>query len=150
MRRRTAVLLSAAVVAAGIAAAIAPAKHAMSPMKFTATLTVAQEVPKPHGAPPNAGGTFTATLKGKTMQWKLTFQGLSGAATQAHIHLGSKGRSGPVLIALCGAGCRSPVSGATIVSPAVVKTLETGATYVNVHTAKNPGGEIRGQLKGSM
>ena len=148
MRRRIAVLLSAAVVAAGIAAAIGLAKPAVSTTKFTATLTADQEVPKPHGVSSKAGGTFTATLNGKTMQWKLTFQGLSGAATQAHIHLGAKGHSGPVLIALCGAGCRSPVSGATIVSPAVVKTLQTGGTYVNVHTSRNPGGEIRGQLKG--
>jgi hypothetical protein len=146
MRRRIGVLLSVAVVAAGITGAVALAKPVAGAIKFEATLTAAQEVPKPHGVSSNAGGTFTATLNGKTMQWKLTFKGLTGAATQAHIHLGSKGRPGPVLIALCGAGCRSPVSGATIVSPAVVKTLETGATYVNVHTAKNPAGEIRGQL----
>jgi hypothetical protein len=144
MRRRIALLLSAAAVAAGITAAIAPAKPVAT--RFKATLTAAQEVPKPHRAPANAGGTFTATLNGKTLQWKLTFKGLSGAATQAHIHLGARGQPGPVLIALCGAGCRSPVSGATIVRPAVVKTLVTGGTYVNVHTARNPGGEIRGQL----
>ena len=31
-----------------------------------------------------------------------------------------------------------------------VPKLKAGDTYVNVHTAKNPGGEIRGQLKSSM
>ena len=58
--------------------------------------------------------------------------------------------AGPVIVALCGAGCKSPISGATLVSAAVIKQLESGDTYVNVHTAKNPGGEIRGQVKGSM
>jgi len=147
MRRRIAVLLSAAVVAAGVVAAIAPARPVAGATEFTATLSAAQEVPKPHGVSSNATGTFTATLKGTTMQWKLTFKGLSGAATQAHVHLGARGKAGPVLIALCGAGCRSPVSGATIVSAPVVKALATGGTYVNVHTARNPGGEIRGQLR---
>jgi len=150
MRRRIAVLLGVAVAAAGIVAAVAPAKPAMGPMKFSATLSIKQEVPTEHGAPSDAGGTFTAVLKGKTLQWKLTFQHLSGAATAAHVHLGAIGHSGPVLIALCAAGCRSPVTGATIVAASVAKTLESGGTYVNVHTAKNPGGEIRGQLRSSM
>lgn len=150
MHKRLALLLSVAAASAAVAAAVALARPSMAPMKFSATLSTAQEVPKEHGAPANAGGTFTAILNGKTLKWKLTFQNLSGVSTAAHIHMGRKGKSGPVLIALCGAGCKSPVSGATIVSPAVAKTLSSGGTYVNVHTTKNPGGEIRGQLKSSM
>jgi hypothetical protein len=146
MRKRLALLLVAALASAAVAAAVAAAKPSKA-MKFSATMNTAQEVPKEHGAPANAGGTFTAVLNGKIMRWKLTFQNLSGVATAAHIHLGAKRKSGPVLIALCGAGCKSPVSGATIVSPAVAKSLQSGSTYVNVHTTKNPGGEIRGQLK---
>jgi hypothetical protein len=152
MRKRIAVPVGAAVAvaAAVIVATTALAKPSTAPMKLSATLNIAQEVPKEHGAPSNAGGTFTATVVGTTLKWKLTFQNLTGAATAAHIHLGAKGHSGPVLIPLCGAGCRSPVSGATIVAASVAKTLESGGTYVNVHTKKNPNGEIRGQLKATM
>src|SRR5690348_6041997 len=115
MRTRIALLISVAVSAAAVIAAVAPAKQYMN-MKFNATLNTAQEVPKQHGATAKAGGTFTATLTGTTLKWKLTFQNLTGTATAAHVHLGAKGKSGPVLIPLCGAACKSPVSGATIVS----------------------------------
>ena len=100
--------------------------------------------------PVRASGKFTATLSGKTLKWTLSFDNLSGAAVAAHVHTGKRGTAGGVIIALCGANCKSPINGATLVSPTVIKQLESGDTYVNVHTAKNPGGEIRGQIKGSM
>jgi len=116
--------------------------------KFSATLTGAQEVPKPK-APAGAGGTFTArtvkTKSGDTFSWKLTFHGLSGPAVAAHVHSGRSGVAGGVAVSLCGP-CRSGMSGRARISPAIETALETGAAYVNVHTAKNPNGEIRGQI----
>lgn len=119
----------------------------MAPMGFTAKLNIAQEVPKETGAPSNAGGAFTATLTGSTLKWKLSFAYLTGQATAAHIHTGAKGKSGPVIVALCGP-CKSGAHGTMKVSAAVIKTVEGGGAYVNVHTAKNPNGEIRGQVGG--
>jgi hypothetical protein len=70
---------------------------------------------------------------------------LTGKAAAAHIHTGARGKSGPVIVPLC-APCKSGAKGQATVDASVVSALETGRTYVNVHTAKNPAGEIRGQL----
>jgi hypothetical protein len=145
MRKRITILLSSLLVLGGVLAAVALAQPSATSLQ--ATLNVAQEVPKAKGAPAAAGGTFSGTLSGTTFRWKLSFQGLSGKVTAVHIHTGAKGKAGGVLIALCGAGCQSPVSGAALVSSTVANALKSGRTYVNVHTAKNPNGEIRGQIR---
>jgi len=93
--------------------------------------------------------SFTATVTGTKMTWKLTFEHLTGPATAAHVHAGAKGKAGPVIVALCGP-CKSPASGTAHIGASISKSLQSGNTYVNVHTGKNPGGEIRGQVKGSM
>jgi hypothetical protein len=114
-------------------------------VKFKAALNVGQEVPHPKGTKVGASGRFTATLTGTKLTWRLTFAHLSGPATQAHVHKGVKGKSGPVLIPLC-APCKSPVSGTATVTAAEIAAMKAGKMYVNVHTAKNPAGEIRGQV----
>ena len=113
--------------------------------RYTAKLNAAQERPRPKGTSARASGTFSATLSGKTLKWKLSFAHLTGAATAAHIHLGAKGKSGAVLVPLCGP-CKRAMSGTVKVAPATIKAMARGKTYVNVHTKKNPGGEIRGQI----
>ena len=121
---------------------------------YKATMTPAQEVPKPTGAKAGAGGVFTATAteqaKNSTLAWKLTFSKLTGPASAAHIHLGAKGKAGNVLVPLCAAPakpCKSGMTGKLTVKKDIADALERGKTYVNVHTAKNPAGEIRGQVK---
>jgi hypothetical protein len=107
-----------------------------------------QEVPRPKGAGKGTG-RFTATAvktgSSAVITWRLTFTKLTGRAVAAHIHLGRRGVAGPVAVALCGP-CRSGRTGRTTVSPAVLAALESGRAYVNVHTPRNPGGEIRGQI----
>ena len=116
-------------------------------MGWSATLTAAQEIPKQVVKTPAAKGAFHATLSGKTLTWKLTFSHLSGPALQAHIHLGAMGKSGNVLVPLC-APCKNGQAGKAKVTAAVIKDLGKHLLYVNVHTAKNPAGEIRGQVSG--
>lgn len=141
----------AAVVVALVVTGLAFASSQNETYKFTARLTAGAEVPKPTGAPAGATGRFLVTTvepkAGKVkLAWKLTFAHLSGKAMQAHIHLGKKGTSGNVLVALC-APCRSGQTGKAVIARSVENALEAGKTYVNVHTAKNPAGEIRGQIK---
>ena len=113
------------------------------------TLRAAQERPKPRGKLAKAKGTFTATVTrtgtSGVITWRLTFSKLSGRAIAAHIHSGARGKPGPVIVPLC-APCRSGARGRATVSESVLNALESGRTYVNVHTPKNPAGEIRGQL----
>lgn len=113
--------------------------------RYTAKLNAAQETPRPKGTSRAASGTFTAALSGKTLKWKLTFAHLTGAATAAHIHLGAKDKSGAVLVPLCGP-CKSATSGTVKVTATAIKAMAGGKAYVNVHTKKNPNGEIRGQV----
>jgi hypothetical protein len=143
-------VVSVAVVllALGVSA-LALAGSAGSTYKVSASLTSAADVPKPVGAP-NAKGSFSGTYvenaKGAKLTWKLSYSGLTGPPMAAHIHKGKPGVSGPVTVPLCGP-CTSGMTGSAQISKAVITSLEAGGAYVNVHTAKNPGGEVRGQVK---
>jgi hypothetical protein len=112
-------------------------------------LSARKEVPKPNGARKGARGTFTGTVtksgSAATLSWRLTFSKLTGRAVAAHIHIGRVGKAGAVAVALCGP-CRSGVRGSANLQPNVITALQNGRAYVNVHTARNPGGEVRGQI----
>jgi CHRD domain len=112
-------------------------------------MRASQERPKPRGKVRRARGSFTATVtksgSSAVMSWRLTFSRLTGKAIAAHIHSGRRGVAGPVIVPLC-APCKSGASGKATVNASVLLALESGRTYVNVHTRKNAAGEIRGQL----
>jgi hypothetical protein len=120
------------------------------PIALTSSLRAGEEVPRPRGVSAKARGSFAAGLirkgTGGKLSWRLTFRGLTGKAVAAHIHLGKRGKAGPVAIALCGP-CRSGTRGSAKVKARTVAALLEGSSYVNVHTVKNPSGEIRGQVK---
>jgi CHRD domain len=114
-----------------------------------AKLKAREEVPRPKGRVARATGTFAANVtktgaSGK-ITWWLSFSRLTGRAVAAHIHAGPRGKAGPVLLALCGP-CRSGARGSATARVALLSALERGRAYVDVHTARNPGGEIRGQI----
>jgi CHRD domain-containing protein len=114
-------------------------------MGWSAKLNAMQEVPKQAVKAPNGKGVFHGTLNGSTLTWTLSFSGLSGAATAAHIHIGAMGKAGNVVVPLC-APCKQMTHGTAKLSKAVMKDASKHLLYVNVHTAKNPAGEIRGQV----
>ena len=135
---------------AGLALIVATSGSAApTPVKFSAALNIGQEVPNPKGTKAGASGRFTATLNGSTLSWKLTFKQLSGPATAAHIHAGVRGKSGPVVKPLCGP-CTSGASGTVTLTAAEITALRNRKYYANVHTARNPAGEIRGQITRSL
>jgi hypothetical protein len=113
-------------------------------------LTSRQEVPKAKGNVKRATGSFTGTVAKLgttgTIAWRLRFSKLTGRAIAAHIHVGPVGRAGPVAVALCGP-CRNGQRGTANLTAATLAGLEAGRVYVNIHTPKNPGGEIRGQIR---
>ena len=113
--------------------------------KMKATLDGKSEVP------PNASaGTGTADIDydaaTKKLSWKLTYSGLSGPATAAHFHgPADPDKNAGVAVAIPNA-TSSPAEGSATLTDAQAADLTAGKYYVNVHTAANPGGEIRGQV----
>ena len=136
-------LLLATALAVSVGAAL-PALAATE--TFHARLSTADEVP-PKATP--GAGTATATLdpaSGK-LDYEVTFSGLTGPATMAHIHgPAAPGANAGVVVPLGAGPVASPTKGSATLTPAQVADLEAGKYYVNVHTAANPGGEVRGQL----
>ena len=132
-------------IAAGIACAallaIVPAKAEMVNMK--ASLSANEEVP-PTKSKGTGSVTATYDTASKKLSWKGTYSGLSGPATAAHFHAGEKGKNGGVAIPI--APATSPLEGSATLTDAQAADLMAGKLYVNVHTAENKAGEIRGQL----
>ena len=113
--------------------------------KMKATLDGKAETP-----PNTSAGTGTADIDydaaTKKMTWKLTYSGLTGPATAAHFHGPAEpGKSAGVAVAIPNA-TSNPAEGSATLTDAQAADLEAGKYYVNVHTAANPGGEIRGQV----
>ncbi|MET4390475.1 hypothetical protein ABIB73_006257 [Bradyrhizobium sp. F1.4.3] len=113
--------------------------------KLKAVLDGKSEVPAN-----TSSGTGTADLDydaaTKKLSWKLSYSGLSGPATAAHFHGPAEtGKNAGVAVPIPGAA-NSPVEGAATLTDAQASDLLAGKLYVNIHTAANPGGEIRGQV----
>ena len=113
---------------------------------ITTQMTTAQEVPPTTGT---GSGTamFTVDSGAKTVSWKVSWMGLTGDAVAAHIH----GPAGPganagVVVNLAPSGVKNPLEGSAPLTDAQLADLMAGKDYVNVHTAANKGGEIRGQI----
>lgn len=106
----------------------------------------------------------------QTIDYELSYEALEGgAASASHIHLAAKGVNGGVSAFLCGGGTKpacpateGTVTGTIVASDVIgpvgqgisagefgelVRAMRAGYTYVNVHTPRWPGGEIRGQIK---
>ncbi len=144
-------LLIGSVAAAGAAglfvAGLGLASVGSKATSLRAKLDARHEVPAQVVRTPKATGLFTATLTGTALSWRLSFSRLSGPAVAAHVHLAKPGAAGPVAVPLCGP-CASSVRGKATVTRKAANALLDGAAYVNVHTKKNPAGEIRGQVTG--
>ena len=112
---------------------------------FSGSMNAASEVP------PNmtrGSGLAEATLNKDTnvLKYKITYTGLSGPATAAHFHGPAEtGKNAGVAVPIPGAA-NSPVEGSATLTDAQAADLLAGKLYVNIHTAANPGGEIRGQV----
>jgi hypothetical protein len=113
--------------------------------KMKVTLDGKSEVP-----PNTSAGTGAADVDydaaSKKLTWKLTYSGLSGPATAAHFHGPAEaGKNAGVKVPIPNA-TSSPAEGSAILTDEQAADLTAGKYYINVHTAANPGGEIRGQV----
>jgi hypothetical protein len=90
--------------------------------------------------------TVTYDTSSKQVTWRITYSGLSGTPTAAHFH----GPAGPganagVAVPIPNVAA-SPAEGSATLTDAQAADLLAGRYYINIHTAANPAGEIRGQV----
>lgn len=135
---------------------------------FVAPLRGEEEVP-----PVDTKGTGLAKFQHRVGSGELGYKLISAnivGVTQAHIHCGSPGVVGPIVVFLFGfdaAGvdpngilAQGTITPGDVIplpdSPEcpggiadfedLIQRLQAGGAYVNVHTLVNPGGEIRGHI----
>jgi len=172
MRRRR-IHLAGAVAILAVAAAATTTALAGGEREVRTHLTGYQEVP---AISTDAGGKFKAKLhtSSQEIRFELSYADLTGAVQQAHIHLGQRGVNGGISAFLCTnlgngpAGTQAcppapakitgTIRPADVVGPTgqgidpmefdeLVRAIQAGVAYANVHSATYPNGEIRGQLK---
>ena len=140
-RSLTTASLLAATLALGACSGMAMSDTA----KVSAKLTGASEVP----ANSTTGvGTLEGTLDKKTnlLNWTVTYSGLTGPVKAGHFHGPAVTGSNAGVALGFTTGLESPIMGSATLTPAQVADLTAGKWYVNLHTAANPGGEVRGQV----
>jgi hypothetical protein len=127
-------------IAALFVSAAAPA-HAET-LKFSGAF--ASEGAAPSKAKGKLWGTYdTQTRK---ISYKVTWSGLSGPVKAAHFHgPAGAGQKAGILIPVNGA-FKSGMTKSAAVNAKTAKAMLAGRTYLNLHTAANPGGEIRFQV----
>jgi hypothetical protein len=112
--------------------------------KYKADLTAPGEVP-PNDS--KGTGTIEATYDSatKTLTWSGSYADLTGPEIAAHFHgPAAKGTNAGVLVPVDAKA--SPFTGSATLTDEQAKDFADGMVYFNIHTAKNKGGEIRGQL----
>lgn len=105
-----------------------------------------------HEVPPNdstaSGMGMVSVASDGAVKVNIKVTGME--ATAAHIHMAAAGANGPVIVPLEKQGSDTFVAKSDAkMTPDQLAAYKAGKTYLNVHSAKAPGGEIRSQLKGS-
>jgi len=113
-------------------------------VNLKADLKAASEVP-PTDSKGSGSVTATYDTASKKLSWKGTVSGLSGPATAAHFHAGEAGKNGGVVVPIAGAD-KGSFEGSATLTDEQAADLMAGKWYVNVHTAANKAGEVRGQV----
>jgi Cu/Zn superoxide dismutase len=158
---------------AAVTATAGQSSSSSSGKEFSARLTGDKEVP-PVDTDATGRIRLTANSQQDALDYQLSVSNLNGVATGAHIHRGSAGTNGPIVANLNirgtfagasasasaggGSAMTSTSTGGTITSADLkgplagkqvsdlIKLMEDGKAYVNVHTRQHTNGEIRGQL----
>lgn len=149
--------ITAAAIFTGLAAPAVFANH-----DFAANLTGQDEVPPVDTQALGEAIFVPIQPRNETIDFYVNASGIQ-AVTQAHIHSGSPGENGPIVVTLftlnpvqngvsingsiAANNLEGPMQGKTVAE--LIDAIKNNTTYVNVHTEQNPNGEIRGQLAGT-
>ena len=153
MKRLTALL------AAGLLLMAVPAAVFAADEVFTAGLSGDAQVP-PITVDATGDATVTIADDESSVNWDVSYTGLTGDAAAGHIHFGASDAAGPVMIPFAtvsntgstgsfASGDYEGGDGLPADWDGVLSAIRDGDAYVNIHTAANAAGEIRGQLAGS-
>ncbi|MEO5884789.1 MAG: CHRD domain-containing protein [Candidatus Limnocylindrales bacterium] len=145
-----------ALLAAGLFILAVPAAALAADEVFKASLTGDAQVP-PITVDATGKATVTIADDESSVSWKVTYSGLTGDAAAGHIHFGAADAAGPVMIPFASvsksgsdgsfaSGDYAGGEGLPADWDAVLAAIRDGDAYVNIHTAANQAGEIRGQL----
>ena len=127
---------------------------------FSAILSGGEEVPPIDTASTGVGSFIVEG--GESIKYEVNVTGMN-KVTAAHIHNAAKGKNGEVVVTLfkddsptgqiSGSLANGSITASNLEGPMqgspfrdIIRALELGEAYVNVHTEKNPNGEIRGQI----
>jgi CHRD domain len=124
---------------------VSVAAHAAT-INLKADLKASAEVPPKDSA---GTGTLTGTLNTETNEftYHIEFSGLTGPVAAAHFHgPAAEGVNAKPQLPIKGTPITSPIDGKATLTSEQAKELVDGKWYFNLHTAANPGGEIRGQV----
>jgi hypothetical protein len=140
------------------------ATYSTGQQTFTATMTGSEEVP-PKNTQATGSAKFISSSDENSMTYRIRVANINGV-TMAHIHSGKTGKNGPIVVTLfksatstgpingllsqgtiTSTNLEGPLKGKTISD--LVKLINDGKAYANVHTQQNPKGEIRGQISTS-
>jgi hypothetical protein len=152
--RRQALRLSLATLAVSALAVVGGCgmmKPSSTTMPGANLVALSTQLRAANQVPPNASqasGTVDAVLNRDTnlLRWKVNYTGLSGPATAAHFHGPAAPGANAGVVLPWPSPVTSPMEGSATLTPAQVAELVAGRWYANIHTAANPGGEIRGQM----
>jgi hypothetical protein len=138
------------ILRSGLAALACAGTLAIAIPSMAATVNLKADLKGSSEVPPTdskGSGSVTATYDtaSKKLSWKGNVSGLSGPATAAHFHSGEAGKNGGVAVPIAGAD-KGSFEGSATLTDAQADELMAGKWYVNVHTATNKAGEIRGQV----
>lgn len=157
----TFIVLSMTITIAGVAAVSTGLNPSMifANHEFAANLTGQDEVPSVDTQAMGQAIFVLVQPTNKTIDFHVNATGIQ-AVTQAHIHSGSPGKNGPIVVTLftlnpvqdgvtingsiASNNLEGPMQGKTVAD--LIDAIKNNTAYVNVHTEQNPNGEIRGQL----
>jgi CHRD domain len=126
-----------------IAAILASTPVFAETIKFKADLTGMTEVP-PTDSPATGSADVSVDTDAKKLSWTVNFSGLTGDPTAAHFHgPAAAGENADPVVDMSAA----IKSGSADITDQQLADLQAGKWYINVHSAKFPDGEIRGQVE---
>jgi len=122
----------------------------VSALPLSASLTGAAEKPNPVTTPGTGIASFR--IEGNNLHFEVRYKDLTSVATDAHIHgpANSTDNAAPIIFlasySIGPLGTGGALAGTVELTAQQKTMILDGQTYINIHTANNPGGEIRGQV----